>query len=397
MGRTLFFIPITTLVLLSSLMGQRSRPNQEAAPPIRTPQFGEQTPSRSQARPVSLNGVVMMEDGTSPEQPVEVVLVCYGAVRQQVLSHRGEFSFDVGRTKSLADIDSSSSGAPSDDQFFGPTGVGTSSIEPAGNSLDMSGCELRASLAGFSSDTIRLGRRRALDDPNVGEIVLHRLEGVEGTTVSANTAGAPKKAKKAFENAEKELRKKKAKLDKAAKELEKAVNEFPEFAAAWHLLGEVRLALDDAVGAQKAFQQAIDSDSQYISPYLSLAKFLVSQAQWEEAAQLSDKVIELNPYVSYAYYLSAASNYSLGNLSVAEKSARKVVENKEGGRYPQTYFILGGILAQQGRITLAKAEFNHFLEAEPAGPMSERAKQILSQLREQEPTRDDQSQKSPED
>ena len=395
MGRTLFFVPITTLVLLSSLMGQRRGPNQESAPPIRTPQYGEQTPARSQTRPITLNGEVMMEDGTRPEKPVEVVLVCHGVVRQRAFTSRGDFSIDVGRSRSLATNDSSVGGGPSDDQFLGPTGVGVSSIEPADNSLDMSGCELRASLVGFSSDAIRLGRRRALDNSDVGDIVLHRLEGVEGTTVSANTSKAPKKAKQAFEKAGKELRKKKAQPSKAAKELEKAVKEFPEFAAAWHLLGELRLVLDDAAGAQKAFKQAIDSDPQFISPYLSLAKFLVGQGQWEDAAQLSDKVIELNPYVTYAYYLSAASNYSLGNLDVAEKSARTVVENQEAPRYPQTYFILGGILARQGKVTPASAEFNHYLEVEPAGPTADQVKQILSAWKEQGLISDEQSKNSP--
>lgn len=393
MSKRLFVTPIVTLVVLSSLIGQRRRPNQEAAPPIRTPQYGEQTPSRSQARPITLNGGVMMEDGTRPEQPVEVSMICYGAVRQQVLSQRGQFSLDVGRSRSLATMDSSQSGAPSDDQFVG----GISSIEAAGNTVDLSGCELRAFLAGFSSDTIGLGRRRAVDDPNVGEIVLHRLEGVEGTTVSTSISRAPKKAKRAFEKAEEELGKKKAQPAKAAKELEQAVKEFPEFAAAWHLLGELRLVLDDPGGAQKAFKQAIDSDPQYIRPYLSLAKLLVSQGQWEHAARLSDRVIELNPYVTYAYYLSAASNYSLGNLNVAEKSARRVLENEGARPYPQTYFILGGILAQQGKITPATAAFNHFLEVEPAGPQANQAKQILSQWSEQGLISDPQPEESPKD
>ena len=387
MSNRLFIIPIMTLLVLGSVWGQggqRQRPNQEPAPPIRTPQYGEQTPQRSQQRTIFLNGLVLLEDGTRPQQPVQVELVCYGAVRQQVYSSGGQFSFDLGRSKSLAMTESSVSGAPSDSEFLGNASLsGSSGIEPAGNTLDLSGCELRASLSGFRSDTIRLGRRRALDNPNVGEIVLHRLAGVEGTSISINTSRAPKKAKKAFENAQKELRKKDAKPSRAAKELEKAVKEFSEFAEAWYLLGEMRLALQDQSGAQEAFQQAISSDPEYITPYLSLAELEISQGRLEAAARLSKEVIGLNPYVTNAYYLNAAANYSLGNLDEAEESAQKVTENKEARLYPQTYFILGGILAQKGNVSSATAEFNYFLEVQPEGTLADQVKQILSEWKKQ--------------
>ena len=40
------------------------------------------------------------------------------------------------------------------------------------------------------------------DNPDVGSIVLHRLSGVEGTSVSATSYNAPKDAKKAREHIE---------------------------------------------------------------------------------------------------------------------------------------------------------------------------------------------------
>ena len=325
-----------------------------------------------------------MEDGTRPNQPVQVQLVCHGAVRQQVGSHHGQFSFDVGTNRNATLSDASVSGAPSDDQFFDSASLdGATSVGPKGHSMDLSGCELRASLPGFGSEVIRLGRRQALDNPQVGEIVLFRLEGVTGSTISVNTSRAPKQAKKAFHKAEDELKKKKPDPARAARELEKAVREFPEFSAAWYLLGEVRLVLQDPDGAQQAFQKAIASDAKYITPYLSLAGLEVNRGHWEKTARLSRQVIELNPYVIRAHYLNAAANYALGNLDIAEESARRVAEDQEVRNYPQTWFILGGILAQKDNVSSATAEFRHFLEVQPEGPLAERVKLILSQWKEQ--------------
>ena len=63
----------------------------------------------------------------------------------------------------------------------------------------MMNCELRANVAGFTSDTIDLFNRRTADNMDVGTIVLHRLAGVEGTSISVTSMMAPKAAKKAYE------------------------------------------------------------------------------------------------------------------------------------------------------------------------------------------------------
>jgi len=99
------------------------------------------------------------------------------------------------------------------------------------------GCEIRASLAGFRSDSVNLAGRRMLDNPEVGTIVLHRLANVEGTTISATTLQAPKDARKAYEKALDASRK--GKIEDAQKNLEKAVNIYPQFAAAWSELGAI--------------------------------------------------------------------------------------------------------------------------------------------------------------
>ena len=172
-------------------------------------------------RPIFLSGQVMLDDGSAPIGQVAVDLVCQGAVvRQAYASTGGTFSFQLstgrGQQNSLQSLDASVSSS----QYGGPLGGGTGGATsgPLGRdtpqtrtgSLNLSACELVAELAGFQSERITLGPRRALDNPDVGVLVLHRTVVPASGTVSVKALTAPKKATKSFEKAGKELKKRKS-------------------------------------------------------------------------------------------------------------------------------------------------------------------------------------------
>ena len=61
-------------------------------------------------------------------------------------------------------------------------------------------CELLAVLPGFSSQPIDLNSRlTTFESADIGRLVLHRMGQVEGLTISATSAMAPKDARKAYE------------------------------------------------------------------------------------------------------------------------------------------------------------------------------------------------------
>ncbi len=183
------------------------------------------------------------------------------------------FSFELGGNAGLAMADASSSGSSGlpgggpGGAFGGGQGGGLGGFG-AGNStgpgqVDLSGCELIGELPGYRSDRVQLGRRSVFDRPDVGVIVMHRLGGVRGDSVSITTLAAPKNAKKAYESAMKELRKKDArqrKPEKAVANLEKAVAEYPKYAAASTLLGQTKMNMSDPGGARDAFHMAMQAD-----------------------------------------------------------------------------------------------------------------------------------------
>lgn len=384
MVKNLFIWVLFVCLLSISTLAQRSGGGNSGRSGGRGTQPSQErqtqpTGSRQQRSPIFLNGGIVFADGTEIVQTIPVELICMGSVRRVAQSHAGQFTFDFGMGTPIGALtDASVSNIASDTEFFRGSSGGNSREGMLGYALDLTGCELRAVLPGFRSDLIQLGRRRSMDRPDVGTLVLHRLSNVKGTTVSVSSLKASKKAKKAFENAEKELKSKKVNDKKVIKELEKAVKEYPQYASAWHLLGEMYVRKNDREAARKSFRQAIGSDSQYVRPYLSLARMGMEDERWTEVAQLSGQVLEMNPYVTFAHYMSAASNYTLGKLDKAETSARKVQESNQARTFPITHFILGGILAQRGNILSASNEFRIFLKSQSSGPLADQSEQLLA-------------------
>lgn len=256
-----------------------------------------------------------------------------------------------------------------------PTGSGFSyhgaDLASTSESINLSACELQAKLAGFQSTRILLGLRRVLDDPDVGVLVLHNSASAETAAISAKTLAAPKDALQAYEKALQELGKTKVNFAKTSNELEKAVGIYPEFAAAWYLLGEIRLELQDHAAAREAFEHATVADPQYANPYVSLAMLEIDQGRWEEAAQFSGQALELDSRLVRAHYFHALANVSLGRLDVAEESVLQVQASSSATDYPLTHYMLGWIVSQKGDFLTAAAEYRRFLEIAPTSPVAE--------------------------
>jgi tetratricopeptide (TPR) repeat protein len=234
-------------------------------------------------------------------------------------------------------------------------------------------------LAGYRSDLLQLGRRSVFDNPNVGIIVLHRLDGVEGTAVSATSLAAPKEAKKAYENGIKEMRKKDANPEKAVKEFEKAVADYPQYASAWSALGTLRLAKKDEEGAVEAFEKSLEADPKYLNPYEPLVKLHLYASRWEPAMALSDQALRLNPHMTQMHYFKTVALYNAGNLEEAEKAALAVQQGRDAAQFPQTHHILGMIQSQKGNFNGAATEYRTYLAAQPTGPVSEDLKRRLTE------------------
>jgi protein O-mannosyl-transferase len=103
--------------------------------------------------------------------------------------------------------------------------------------------------------------------------------------------------------------------------------------------------------------------------------------KWSDAAELSDSVLHLDP-VEYpaAYDLNAMANLRLGNLDLAEHTAREAMRLDRGRRNPEAGYILGLVLAQKQDFKQAAELLNAYLTAKPNAPDAETARRQLSEI-----------------
>jgi len=287
-------------------------------------------------------GKVVLPDGTAPPSGVVIERVCNGSAHPQAYTDsRGDFSFQVGQTQDMlpdASVDSTSRGE-------GGSGTTTTPQQTQGKMTALYGCDLRANLAGYRSDTISLAGRRTLDDPNVGTIMLHSFAKFEGLTTSATSALAPKDAHKAFDKGLEAM--KKSKVDEAQDDFLKATEIYPRYASAWYELGLVDEKRERIPDARDAYAKAIAADSKYVNPYERLYLLSFNDQNWVEVARITNQVMHLNPYdFPGSLYYNAVANSQLGKLDVAEKSAREAVQ-LSATQNPKVHYILGVILAKK--------------------------------------------------
>lgn len=382
-------LPLTCSLFFICLALSQQHETEKKKPATREDRPQQQSLPQHQ-KPLFLAGRVIYDDGSPAQDPAQVEMVCNGVIRRQVRIQNGDFSLEVGSKKGRMSVMDASVGSPgmgyvtSGAELF-ESRVRNRQIEQGSqvdlNQVDLNGCELRASQAGFQSETIQLSFRRPLDNPDVGVIVLYRVGNRLGTMTSVNTELAPKNARKAYQKAQKELRGQDPDYARAAAELDGAVKTYPEFAAAWELLGRVKLALQDPTSARKAFESAIRSDRHFILPYMSLIDLEVEHERWERVSEWASQVTQLDPYNMRAHYYKAVSEYYLGRAESAEESFRKVRGSHRAPDYPYTFYILGLLLAQKGDFTAATTELLHYLEIQPDAPEAE---PIRLQVREWE-------------
>jgi hypothetical protein len=325
---------------------------------------------------IYLIGTVMLDDGTPPSEPVTIERVCNGSPRAQAYTDRkGRFSFQIGQTSTVvqdASEDGSNLPGTSRPVTSIASGAGPQPQLPGEPDTQLANCDLRAVLSGFRSDSVSLGARRLMDDPNVGTIMLHRLANVEGSAISVTSLQAPKEARQAYDRALQDLRKNK--LPEAAKELHKAVDIYPKYAAAWYELGRIQAQKGDIEQARTSFAHAVAADAKFISPYAQLAELEAKAENWAELADITTKLLKLDA-VDYpmAYFYNATANLNLGAIDAAERSARAGEKLDAPHRFPKLEQVLAMILARKKDYTGAAAHLRRYLllapDAQDAAPM----------------------------
>jgi tetratricopeptide (TPR) repeat protein len=338
----------------------------------------------SAPRLIYLSGKVVLDDGSPLPGSVNIQSVC--GTRQRTVAHTssaGDFGFEWQDNTAGIFEDASEAGRPSGTNLTTPGSSGTgTSASPGSHLVDpLANCDLRAELAGYTSSRVSLYDHSAFDSFDAGAIVLHRLTGDEGRTVSTLSLKAPKDAKKYFDKGIELARANKT--SDAAVSLRKAVASYPQYADAWLSLGQVERQLGARDEARTDFQKAMDLDDKLVGPWEELGFLASDAAKWDEAARYLNQAVLLDPMDSpMAWDFGAVANYNLGKYEMAERDVRAEMK-LDHGKNPRAEYLLGLILIARKDLAGGADALRTFIAAAPNAPDAETAKKQLSRVETQ--------------
>ena len=343
------------------------------------------------ARPLRVTGRVVIDDGSPLDFPAKIERLCSGNLHAEGYTDSdGDFSIILGQHP---DVISDATETPSSSNRLElPSGIGQANPTQSGSAgpgqtigttnsdQRFDNCELVASLSGYTSDRINLGGRTSLDNPDVGNLVLHRMGASQtAITVTATTLKAPKAARKALARGL-ELAKKN-KPEDAMASLQEAVKIYPEFAFAWCELGKLQLANDHTPDAHESFEAAVKAEPRWPEPYLHLAVMGIRAHDWNAVADNSGRVIKLNVFqYPQAYFLHGAASFNLHQIDIAEQDALAAEKLDVEHAYPQIEKLLGAIYAERHRYAEAAEKLRSYLLWAPDGEDVMATRQRLAEI-----------------
>jgi tetratricopeptide (TPR) repeat protein len=247
--------------------------------------------------------------------------------------------------------------------------------------VELDGCELKAVLPGYHSSVVVLHATGDNWQYEVGTLFLKRMGDAKGSTVSVTSMSAPKEAMRAYEKAEKAREQEKP--AEAEKELNKAVQIYPQFAAAWTLLGDIHRRNERFDEARAEYAKAIAADPQYVNPAYGMASIAMQQKKWEEATQLSEQVLKMNSLAfPLAYFFHAVANYNQQKFDAAEESAKKFKALDTQHNHPDVYLLLSNIFTRKQDYAGAAREIRDYLTILPEAPDADALKVRVQRLEE---------------
>lgn len=240
------------------------------------------------------------------------------------------------------------------------------------------GCSVAAVLPGFQSSQVMIANHDIQSSPNIGSIKLTPEPGSAGSAVSATTASAPKDAMKSFQKARSDWLN--SKPDRAVAQLQKAVQIYPQFAEAWYVLGRLE-AGSNPHQAERAFNQAIAADRNFVPAYEQLAALAAQEMKWQEVVVNASRALQLNPQGNLdVWYYHALGNFELKNLDVAERSAVQSLSMDPLHSQPATEQLLAAILMAKHDKAGALQHLRNCLTYFPPGPNLDLVKRQIAKL-----------------
>jgi tetratricopeptide (TPR) repeat protein len=171
------------------------------------------------------------------------------------------------------------------------------------------------------------------------------------------------------------------KLADAESHLHKAIEVYPDYAAAWVVLGQVLVTESKNDDAKTACWKAAEVDPGYVAPYLCLAEFAAKESDWGQVSKLSAQALAIDPLGNpYSLYYAADAGLHQHQLAQAELHAQEAVKVDEWHRIPELHLLLAQIYQTSGNVTGETAQLKEFLKVAADASEAANARDRLAHL-----------------
>lgn len=215
-------------------------------------------------------------------------------------------------------------------------------------------------------------------------VTVHRMANSDApqglSSVSASELGIPEKARKEADRAGKAMGAQD--WSRAMQHWQRAIELYPDYAAAYNGLGVVYGRLDQVDLEKEAFRRAIAADTRFAAPYVNLAKLNLREQHAPEAETLLQKATEAEPNNPETMTLLAQAELLNAHFDAAIKTAHDV-HALQHPNLAVVHYIAARAMERSSRPQDAVAELQVFLTEEPSGSRADRVREELAQLQGQ--------------
>lgn len=202
---------------------------------------------------------------------------------------------------------------------------------------------------------------------------------VNSPTVSVTRLAVPGKARDEFQKACGKLRD--DNFAAAEDHARRAVEIYPDYAAAWVVLGQALTAENKDNEAAQACKQAMKVDPTYAPPYICLAQFAERTNHWDDVYTFSDHARSLDPANDpYVYFYKTMADLHLKRYVQAVVDGRIAERLDNSNQIPELHLLLAEVYRATGDRGDEALELQKFLELSPHDSEWERARSTLAEI-----------------
>jgi len=301
----------------------------------------------------SLQGKVLMPNGTQPATPVKIKLTLSGRpVYETFTDLSGRFSF-TGLIRGRYQLT-----AEGDGQTFETTRVD-------------------AEILAFGSAPQSFTQNVVLR-PKAGKTVAAAAV----TSIEALDPNLPQPARETYEKGLK--RAESNKPEQAIKLFLEAIEAYPAFQSAHVALGEQYDKIKRYAEAESAYKRAVELKNESASAQAGLGVVLVKQKKYAEAIPPLRRSVEINNQSSVPHLFLGLAEMMTGDYEAAEKNLLRAYEI---GKPTVAHIYLANLYELQRRPAKAIDELQAFLRENPESPSSSQIREAIEKLRKQIPNK----------